>query len=125
VSGVGIWFTIGLISPTATSNLIHAYVWDWAIEWVFFIEITAALLYLYKLEPKLHLWYGWIYFLAAYASLVIINGIITFMLTSGRWVDTRPKIRVDPAFLRQPACAASKCQRSLFATIDCATVCAL
>ncbi len=55
ISGVGIWFTIGLVSPTATSNLIHAYVWGWAIEWVFFfVEITAALLYYYgwdKLEP--------------------------------------------------------------------------
>ena len=92
VSGVGIWFTIGLISPTATSNLIHAYVWGWAIEWVFFfLEITAALLYLYgwdKLEPKLHEWYGWIYFIAAFASMVIINGIITFMLTSGHWVKS-------------------------------------
>ena len=90
VSGVGIWFTIGLISPTATSNLIHAYVWGWAIEWVFFfVEITAALLYLYgweKLEPKLHEWYGWIYFISAFASMVIINGILTFMLTSGTWV---------------------------------------
>lgn len=89
VSGVGIWFTIGLISPTATSNLIHAYVWGWAIEWVFFfLEITAALLYLYgwdKLEPRLHEWYGWIYFFAAFLSMVIINGIITFMLTSGSW----------------------------------------
>ena len=91
ISGVGIWFTIGLISPSATSNLIHAYVWGWAIEWVFFfLEITAALLYMYgweKLEARLHLWYGWIYFIAAFASMVIINGIITFMLTSGRWVD--------------------------------------
>ena len=91
VSGVGIWFTIGLISPMATSNLIHAYVWGWAIEWVFFfVEITAALLYLYgweKLEPALHEWYGWIYFIAAFASMVIINGIITFMLTSGTWVQ--------------------------------------
>ena len=90
ISGVGIWFTIGLIGPTATSNLIHAYVWGWAIEWVFFfVEITAALLYLYgwdKLEPRVHQWYGWIYFIAAYLSLVIINGIITFMLTSGSWV---------------------------------------
>ena len=89
ISGVGIWFTIGLISPTATSDLIHIFVWGWAIEWIFFfIEITAALLYLYgwdKLDPKLHEWYGWIYFIAAYASLVIINGIITFMLTSGSW----------------------------------------
>jgi mono/diheme cytochrome c family protein len=91
VSGVGIWFTIALISPLATSNLIHAYVWGWAIEWVFFfLEITAALLYLYgweKLEPRLHEWYGWIYFIAAFASMVIINGIITFMLTSGKWVE--------------------------------------
>ena len=90
ISGVGIWFTIGLISPTATSNLIHAYVWGWAIEWVFFfVEITAALLYLYgwdKLEPRLHEWYGWVYFVAAFLSMVIINGIITFMLTSGSWV---------------------------------------
>jgi mono/diheme cytochrome c family protein len=93
VSGVGIWFTIGLISPTATSNLIHAYVWGWAIEWVFFfIEITAALLYLYgwdKLDARLHQWYGWVYFASAFLSLVIINGIITFMLTSGGWVDSR------------------------------------
>src|SRR5208282_6135471 len=36
VTGVGIWFTIGLISPTATSDLIHIWVWGWAIEWVFF-----------------------------------------------------------------------------------------
>ena len=90
ISGVGIWFTIGLISPMATSNLIHIYVWGWAIEWVFFfLEITAALLYLYgwdKLDARLHKWYGWIYFIAAYLSLVIINGIITFMLTSGSWI---------------------------------------
>ncbi|HUA96902.1 MAG TPA: c-type cytochrome [Terracidiphilus sp.] len=89
ISGVGIWFTIGLISPSATSDLIHIFVWGWAIEWVFFfIEITAALLYMYgwdKLDAGLHEWYGWIYFIAAYLSLVIINGIITFMLTSGTW----------------------------------------
>ena len=55
-----------------------------------FVEITAALLYYYgwdKLEPSLHEWYGWIYFLAAFASMVVINGIITFMLTSGHWTE--------------------------------------
>jgi cytochrome bd-type quinol oxidase subunit 1/mono/diheme cytochrome c family protein len=91
VSGVGIWFTIGLISPTATSNLIHIFVWGWAIEWVFFfLEITAALLYLYgwdKLEPKVHEWFGWVYFVTAFASMVVINGIITFMLTPGHWIE--------------------------------------
>src|ERR1700758_5871005 len=46
VTGVGIWFTIGLVSPEATATLIHGFVWAWAIEWVFFfIEIAAAIIY--------------------------------------------------------------------------------
>lgn len=92
VTGVGIWFTIGLIQPTGTSNLIHAFVWAWAIEWVFFfLEITAALLYLYgwqKVDRKLHLTYGWIYFIAAFLSMVVINGMVAFMLTPGQWLQT-------------------------------------
>ncbi len=92
VSGVGIWFTIQLIHPSGTSSLIHSYVWGWAIEWVFFfLEIAAALFYLYgwrKLNRETHLWFGWIYFIAAFASMVIINGIVSFMLTSGKWVET-------------------------------------
>src|SRR3972149_11754321 len=40
VSGVGIWWTIGLVSPPATSTLIHLFIWVWAMEWVgFFTEI--------------------------------------------------------------------------------------
>jgi len=92
VTGVGIWFTVGLNTPAGTSTLIHSFVWGWAIEWVFFfLEITAALLYLYgwdKLERKTHLFLGWVYFAAAFASMVIINGIITFMLTPGTWLVT-------------------------------------
>ena len=64
--------------------------WGWAIEWVFFfLEITAALLYLYgweRLDSKTHEWFGWVYFVNAYLSLVVINGIITFMLTPGNWI---------------------------------------
>ncbi|HVZ17457.1 MAG TPA: c-type cytochrome [Terriglobales bacterium] len=92
VTGVGIWFAIGLVSPEATSALIHSFVWGWAIEWVFFfVEITAALIYAYywdELDRSTHLAIGWIYFVAAWASLAIINGIITFMLTPGRWLQT-------------------------------------
>jgi cytochrome bd-type quinol oxidase subunit 1 len=93
ITGVGIWFTIGLVHPAATAALIHTFVWGWAIEWVFFvIEIAAALLYYGtwgKISRRLHLTIGWIYFGAAYISLVIINGIVTFMLTPGRWLETR------------------------------------
>lgn len=93
ISGVGIWFTIGLINPAGTSSLIHAFVWGWAIEWVFFItEIAAALVYYYgwnRLAPRTHLAVGWIYFLAAWLSMVIINGILSFQLTPGAWMETR------------------------------------
>lgn len=92
ISGVGIWFTIGLVSPEATSSLIHTFVWAWAIEWVFFfVEITAALIYAYqwdRLDRATHMTVGWIYFVAAWMSLFIINGIITYQLTPGRWLQT-------------------------------------
>ena len=93
MTGVGIWFTIALISPDATSALIHNFVFGWSIEWVFFvIEITTAFLYYYtfkKISRRTHLLIGWIYFIAAWASLLVINGIITFMLTPGQWLETR------------------------------------
>lgn len=91
ISGVGIWATIGLISPHGTSALIHGYVWGWAMEWVFFfIEITAAIVYYYgweKLDQRTHEIVGWIYFISAWMSLFIINGIITSMLTPGEWLE--------------------------------------
>ncbi len=44
ISGVGIWITIGLVQPAATSALIHNFVWGWAIEYAFFIlEVATAL----------------------------------------------------------------------------------
>lgn len=93
ISGVGIWFTIGLVSPEATSTLIHTFVWAWAIEWVFFfVEIAAAIIY-YKtwdsLPARDHQIVGWIYFVAAWMSLFVINGILTFMLTPGRWIQSQ------------------------------------
>jgi len=93
VSGVGIWWSIGLVSPAATSTLLHVFVWAWAIEWVFFaVEIAAAFVYYYgwdRLDRRTHLTIGWIYFITAWLSLFMINGILTFMLTPGRWLTTR------------------------------------
>lgn len=92
ISGVGIWFTIGLVQPVATSALIHNYVWGWAAEWGFFIlEVATALLYFAtwdKVRPRTHVLIIWLYFFAAYMSLVIIQGILSFMLTPGRWLES-------------------------------------
>ena len=87
VSGVGIWFAIGLTHPEATSTLIHNFVFGWAIEWVFFIlELTTVAVYYYtwnRIDEKLHLKVGWFYAGFSAATLIIINGILTFMLTPG------------------------------------------
>jgi hypothetical protein len=93
LSGVGIWFIIALVNPAATSSLIHSFVFGWAIEWVFFVgEITSLLVYYYKfheLNQKSRMILAFLYFLFAWLSLVIINGIITYMLTPGKWLETR------------------------------------
>ena len=92
ISGVGIWFAIGLTHPEATSTLIHNFVFGWAIEWVFFmVELTTAAVYYYtwnKIDAKLHLTVGWVYAIASAFTLIIINGILTFMLTPGNtWLS--------------------------------------
>ena len=91
VSGVGIWFAIGLTHPEATSSLIHNFVFGWAMEWVFFlVELTTIAVYYYtwnRVDEKLHLMVGWVYAGASVATLVIINGILAFMLTPGdTWI---------------------------------------
>ena len=91
VSGVGIWFAIGLTHPEATSTLIHNFVFGWAMEWVFFlVELTTIAVYYNtwdRIDPKLHLTVGWVYAVASISTLIIINGILSFMLTPGdTWI---------------------------------------
>lgn len=92
LTGVGIWFVIGLLNPAATEVLIHNFVWVWAVEWTCFcVEITAAIIYYHgwkRMSARDHLRIGWIYFVSAWLSLFAINGIVAFMLTPGHWIKT-------------------------------------
>ncbi len=92
LTGVGIWFIIALLSPGTTSILIHTFVFGWAAEWVCFIgEIVALFVYYYtfgKMEKTAHMRIGLLYFLFAWLSLFIVNGVIGFMLTPGKWLET-------------------------------------
>lgn len=92
VTGVGIWFTISLLSPAGTSSLIHTFVFAFATEWVFFLgEIIAIFIYYYtfdKMAPKQHQFIGWCYVGFGWLSLFTINGIVSFMLTPGDWLTT-------------------------------------
>lgn len=92
ITGVGIWFAIGLVHPEGTSTLIHNFVFGWAIEWVFFVvELAAAAVYYYtwhRISDELHIKVGYLYAASSFLTLVIINGILTFMLTPGQaWLS--------------------------------------
>ena len=88
VTGVGIWFAIGLANPEATSALIHYWVFAWGLEWVvFLVELSALAAYYYlwdRVSDSLHVKLGWLYGISAWLSLFLINGILTFMLTPGQ-----------------------------------------
>ncbi len=92
ITGVGIWFSATVASPRGISGLIHNYVWGWATEWVFFfLEIATIYVYYYtlgRIDKESHLKLGVAYALAAWISMVIITGILGFMLTSGKWIET-------------------------------------
>ncbi len=105
-TGVGIWFAIGLVNPTATSWLIHTFVMAWAIEWlVFLVEMCAITIYYYawdRVSAKNHQKIGWVLAISSWMSLFVINGILTFMLTPGaRWMSDRTLISTyfNPTFL--------------------------
>lgn len=107
VTGVGIWWTIGLASAETTSALIHIFVFGWAAEWaVFVLEIAAAFVFYYfwgRLSPREHVIVGWIYGIAAWVSLVLITGITAFMLTTGDWTPDKGFFTAffNPSFLPQ------------------------
>ncbi len=92
LSGVGIWFSATVAAPRAISGIIHNYVWGWATEWVFFlIEIAAIYVYYYtidKVDPKTHMKIGLTFALASWTTMIVIVGILTFMLSPGRWPVT-------------------------------------
>ena len=97
LSGVGIWFTMSVVNPGATSMLIHNFVFFWAAEWgLFLLEVVSLLAYYYtypwsrsgRMSPETHMRIGIVYACAGFLSLVLINGIITFMLTPGQGLAT-------------------------------------
>ena len=107
VTGIGIWWTIGLTSPEATSALIRIFVFAWAAEWaVFLLEIASAFAFYYlwnRIPRRDHIIVGWMYAVSAWASLVFITGITAFMLTSGGWTTEKDFFRAffNPSFAPQ------------------------
>lgn len=92
VTGVGIWFSISLVSPDGIHSLIQSFTLAWAEEYLFFVaELATAFAYYYtwgRLSREKHLLLARLYAVFSVFTLVIINGILTFMLTPGKWMAT-------------------------------------
>ncbi len=95
VTGVGIWFAIMGVAPTATVLLLKIFFWPLAVEYLMFVaEIAAITIYYYRWDhyagdKRRHLAWGIVACGAAWASMAIINCLLTFQLTSGDWPQTR------------------------------------
>jgi cytochrome d ubiquinol oxidase subunit I len=91
LTGVAMWFTSIQVSPRTIGLMVDEFHWVWAIEWAFFaLEIVAGYLF-YRYGPRLpdrtRLRLLICYAVAAWGSLFWINGILSWQLTPGGWVD--------------------------------------
>ncbi len=93
LTGVGIWFTAIQVSPATIGSMVDNFHWLWATEWTFFcLEIVSGYcFYRYhkRLNDRASMTLLVIYAGASWISLFVINGILSWQLTPGRWLETR------------------------------------
>ncbi len=110
VTGVGIWFITGILSPAGIGSLIHLFFWPWFIEWIAFtVEVIFLLLYYFlwdrlaEQHPRKLMLAGWGYLFSAFSSAVLISGILGFMLTPDGWPQGGEFVQAyfNPTFIPQ------------------------
>jgi cytochrome d ubiquinol oxidase subunit I len=91
LTGVAMWFTTIQVGARTIGLMIDEFHWLWATEWVWFaVEITSGYAF-YRYGPALSdrarsRLLG-LYALASWMSLLWINGILSWQLTPGHWLD--------------------------------------
>ena len=92
LTGVAMWFTSIQISPGTIGKMVDVFHWVWATEWLFFwVEVVAGYaFYRYSgiLSDRTRLKLLIVYSVAGWGSLFWINGILSWQLTPGEWVQT-------------------------------------
>jgi mono/diheme cytochrome c family protein len=92
LTGVGIWFTAIQVSPGTIGAMVMNFHWLWAAEWTFFcLEIVSGYcFYRYheRLPDRASMTLLVIYSFAAWMSLFLINGILSWQLTPGKWLES-------------------------------------
>ncbi|MEL1244023.1 cytochrome c [Flavobacterium sp. DGU11] len=94
MTGVGIWFSASLISPTSIGSLIRVFYWAWFTEWIVFVtEVVLIMIYFLtwknsnsSLRAKIrHIRFGWFLSVASWVTMALIVSILGFMMDPGNW----------------------------------------
>lgn len=94
MTGVGIWFSASLISPTSIGSLIRVFYWAWFTEWIVFVtEVVLIMIYFLtwknsnrSLRAKIrHIRVGWFLSVFSWITMALIVSILGFMMDPGNW----------------------------------------
>ncbi len=91
LTGVAMWFTTIQVGARTIGLMVDEFHWLWATEWVWFsIEVTAGYAFYRfgsRLDDRARIRLLGLYAFAAWMSLFWINGILSWQLTPGGWLD--------------------------------------
>lgn len=94
MTGVGIWFSVALVSPASIGSLIRVFYWAWFTEWIVFVtEVILIMIYFLtwknsnsSLKAKIkHINFGWYLSIFSWITMAIIVSILGFMMDPGNW----------------------------------------
>lgn len=98
MTGVGIWFSVSLVSPNSIGSLIRVFYFAWFTEWTVFItEVILILIYFLTwknanktLKSKMrHIKFGWYLSVFSWVTMALIVSILGFMMDPGNWTKDR------------------------------------
>ena len=112
MTGVGIWFSVALVSPASIGSLIRVFYWAWFIEWLVFVtEVILIMIYFLTwknsnstLKAKLrHINFGWYLSIFSWITMAIIVSILGFMMDPGNWQTHKSLLNgfTNPIYLPQ------------------------
>jgi cytochrome d ubiquinol oxidase subunit I len=91
LTGVAMWFTTIQVGARTIGLMVDEFHWLWATEWVWFsIEVTAGYSFYRfgsRLDDRARRRLLGIYAFASWMSLFWINGILSWQLTPGGWLE--------------------------------------
>lgn len=112
MTGVGIWFSAALVSPSSIGSLIRVFFGAWFTEWIIFVlEVVFIMFYFLSWKKandnpntKLnHIKAGVALTVFSWLTMAIIVGILGFMMDPGNWSNNKTLIDgfTNPIYIPQ------------------------